>query len=243
MAAPPPPVKPKKTVVFCLPGRTFSNRFLTCWSNSLSALIKSENYNVLLSNEYSSFVAFARAKCLGADVLRGPDQKPFDGKVNYDVIVWIDSDMVWTSNQLVELIETAASVHPVVSGIYKMEDQVHFATVPAWDDDYYAQHGSYMFLTQELIDRFRNETGSHVMTCAYTGMGFMALRKGVLENMKYPWFCRNLHEIQSTNSTRPSIVEGCSEDVAFCRGVKEQAGIDILVNLNLRVGHEKAVVL
>ena len=38
--------------------------------------------------------------CLGADVLRGKDQKPFDGKLDYDFIMWIDSDQVFSVNHL-----------------------------------------------------------------------------------------------------------------------------------------------
>jgi hypothetical protein len=40
----------KKTVVFCVPGRTFSNNFLQSWTETLSELVKSGNFNVLLSN-------------------------------------------------------------------------------------------------------------------------------------------------------------------------------------------------
>ena len=61
----------KKTVVFCVPGRTFSNNFLQSWTETLSDLLKSGHFNVLLSNEYSSCVHIARAKCLGLSVDRG----------------------------------------------------------------------------------------------------------------------------------------------------------------------------
>jgi hypothetical protein len=68
-------------------------------------------------NDYSSFVPFARMKTLGLDVLRGSEQKPFDGNVNYDVWVTIDSDMFFIPEQIIELIEDTDK-HPVVSGVY-----------------------------------------------------------------------------------------------------------------------------
>ena len=40
-------------------------------------------------------VNFARCKVLGANVLRGPKQIPWDGKLNYDYQLWIDSDIVF----------------------------------------------------------------------------------------------------------------------------------------------------
>ena len=42
---------------------------------------------------------FARCKCLGANVLRGPDQIPWDGKLNYDYQLWIDSDIVFSTEK------------------------------------------------------------------------------------------------------------------------------------------------
>ena len=40
--------------------------------------------SIQISQDYSSMVNFARCKCLGANVLRGPDQIPWDGKLQYD---------------------------------------------------------------------------------------------------------------------------------------------------------------
>jgi hypothetical protein len=42
-------------------------------------------------------------KTLGLDVLRGADQKPFGGQVDYDIWLTIDSDIVFTPEQLIEL--------------------------------------------------------------------------------------------------------------------------------------------
>ena len=49
-------------------------------------------------------VNFARCKCLEANVLRGPDQMPWDGKLNYDYQLWIDSDIVFNSEKFYQLI-------------------------------------------------------------------------------------------------------------------------------------------
>ena len=106
------------TVVFCLPGGSFSNTFLMCWSNTLYTLVKSNKYNIAISNDYSSHVHFVRAKCLGADVTAGPDQKPFQGKLDYDVILWLDSDMVFNYEMIEQLIESCLYKYPVVSGVY-----------------------------------------------------------------------------------------------------------------------------
>ena len=56
--------------------------------------------NIQISQDYSSMVNFARCKCLGANVLRGPDQLAWDGKLEYDWQLWIDSDIVFNTEIL-----------------------------------------------------------------------------------------------------------------------------------------------
>lgn len=245
------PGPPKKKVIFCLPGRQYSNRFLLNWSNVLVTLLSSGDYDVRISNEYSSFVSFARARCLGASVERGMHQKPFGGQIDYDVLVWIDSDIYFTVGQVIELIDSALRDHPVVSGVYMMEDNTHFACVREWNDAYFLQHGTYAFETVQSLQLYVQQAQQQAqaqqgiyLPCAYAGMGFMAIRKGILEQLPYPWFYRNLHRIPTGNPALPELVEQCSEDVSLCRNMID-AGIipAIMVKLNLRVGHEKIRIL
>ena len=58
-------------------------------------------------------VNFARCKCLGANVLRGPDQIPWDGKLKYDYQLWIDSDIVFDSNKFWQLCDLSVPAESV----------------------------------------------------------------------------------------------------------------------------------
>ena len=107
-----------KKVIVAFPGREYSGDFLMVWSETLLALTK-EGYQIALVNQYSSFAPFARMKTLGLDVLRGKDQKPFDGKLDYDVWLTIDSDVIFTPKQVMEIIEDTDK-YPVVSGMYRL---------------------------------------------------------------------------------------------------------------------------
>ena len=71
-----------KTVVFCLPGRGVSYIFLKAFVQLCFDLVQA-GASIQISQDYSSMVNFARCKCLGANVLRGPDQLPWDGKLKY----------------------------------------------------------------------------------------------------------------------------------------------------------------
>tara|TARA_R100001440_G_scaffold73209_1_gene97578 strand:+ start:26 stop:919 length:894 start_codon:yes stop_codon:yes gene_type:complete len=95
-----------RTFVFCLPGRGVSYNFLKSFV-SLSFDLVQSGAAIQISQDYSSMVNFARCKCLGANVLRGPNQLPWDGKLKYDYQVWIDSDIVFNTEKFYQLILNA----------------------------------------------------------------------------------------------------------------------------------------
>ena len=214
-------------VIIALPGRTFSGGFMLNLLETVQTL-KSKNYTVMIINEYSSYVTYSRMKTLGLDVLRGADQKPFGGKIEYDVWVTVDSDIRFTPEQIIELIEDT-NTYPVVSGLYRMEDLKHYACVKKWDVEHYITNGSFEFMKsdEEIKDKY--------ISVAYNGMGFFACRKGVIEKLKYPYFTYPLIEMDGLRET-------CSEDVSFCKNLTD-TGFEIIVNTSLRVGHEKTLVI
>jgi hypothetical protein len=220
-------------VILALPGRTFSGQFMMNFVNTVMTL-KTKGYDIAISNEYSSYVTFSRMKTLGLDVRRGVDQVPFDGKLDYDVWLTIDSDIIFTPEQVIELIEDIET-HPVVSGLYRMEDMTHFACVKEWNVDYFKKFGSFQFMK---VDDF--EKAPKFVSVAYNGMGFFACRKGVIEKLKYPYFSYPLIEIEGKDGN--VLKDTCSEDVAFCKNITD-AGIEVIVNTTLRVGHEKTLVI
>jgi len=95
-----------KTIVFCLPGRGVSYHFLKAFVGLCFDLVQN-GAAIQISQDYSSMVNFARCKCLGANVLRGPDQKPWDGNLKYDYQLWIDSDIMFDTEKFYRLIHNA----------------------------------------------------------------------------------------------------------------------------------------
>ena len=217
-------------VVLALPGRTFSGSFLMNWTQTVMTLNK-RGYEIVVTNEYSSYVTYSRMKTLGLDVLRGADQVPFGGTLNYDVWLTIDSDIIFTPEQVIELIEDTKK-YPVVSGLYRMQDRVHFATVQEWDVEYFKKYGSFEFMRDLPADKY--------IPVAYSGMGFFACRRGVIEKLKYPYFSYPLVEIEAEDGK--ILRDTCSEDVSFCKNLTD-AGFEIMVNTDLHVGHEKTLVV
>jgi len=220
-------------IILALPGREYSGEFLCNWSQTLIELTKM-GHEIVMINEFSSFVTFSRMKTLGLDVLRGASQLPFNGQIYYDVWITIDSDIIFTPEQVLELINDTKE-YPVISGVYRMADLKHYAVVKDWDIEHFKKHGTFQFLTKEDLDE-----SEKYLPVVYNGMGFFACRKGVIESLKYPYFSYPLMEIETEDGK--VIRDMCSEDVAFCKNLKD-AGYQVVVNTTLRVGHEKKLVI
>jgi len=143
---------------------------------------------------------------------------------------------------LVELIEST-DIHPVVSGYYMMADGKNLAVVQDWNEAYFAKNGTFQFMTLQDIDALNKDADnkSHkFLDVNYVGMGFFACKREVLDSLKYPYFYAPLQRIR--NEEGKTIVDMCSEDVAFTKNIRAQ-GYSIMLHTGLRVGHEKRVIL
>jgi hypothetical protein len=232
------PVEVKKKIIFGLPGDNFSSKFLLSWTATINALWENKKYDIVVSTGVSSFVTFARMQTLGLDVLRGIAQKPFDN-MDFDVWITIDSDIIFTPQQVIDLIEST-NQHPVVSGMYRMSNLTSYTIVKDWDTEYFAKNGTFKFLTPEDVTKWKTETQLKYLPVHYTGLGFFAITKDVLRKMSYPYFYSEMQEIITDDGK--ILRDICSEDVAFCKNILK-LGIPIVINTDIRVGHNKLIVI
>ena len=215
------PVKLKK-IIFALPGYNFSSKFMISWTSMLSKLWDTRKYDIMISPSTGSYVPFVRMHTLGLDTLRGCDQKPFNNQ-DFDVWITIDSDIVFTPDQIIELIESTEE-HPVVAGMYRMADLTNYAFVKDWDIEHFKKHGSFKFITPEEVETWKKETEFKYYPVVYSGMGFMAVKKEVFDKISYPYFDSELEVIEGDDGK--IIKDICSEDVAFSKNINK-AGIKL----------------
>jgi len=213
-------------IIFCLPGNSFSGKFLECWTELIAFCLRS-NIHFGLSRKSSCNIYYVRNMCLAGDVQRGEKQKPFDGKADYTHLMWIDSDVLFNPNQFSQLLNRNVDI---VSGLYLMEGGQAFAAVKDWDEEFFKQHGYFQFLTPKDLDGQKD-----LMEVSYAGFGFILIKRGVFESMTYPWFRPIFKKIGDA-------IDFTMEDVAFCLRAQE-AGYKIYVDPLVKVGHEKTTIL
>lgn len=211
-------------IVFCIPGQTFSNTFLQCWTDLILACPQLGVHPICPIFPYISNVYISRNVCLLGDPQKGLGQKPFQGKIHYDYMMWIDSDSEWTISEfkrLLDLMESNKHIH-ILSGVYMHGNGETLVTL----DD-----AGELLLPGEL------EQLPELVKMPHTGMGFMLVRSGVFEYIKYPWFVPILPMDEQGN-----IIDIMGDDVAFCERAK-QIGFDTWIATSVRIGHEKARIL
>ena len=205
-------------VVFCIPGNNFSNRFLKCWTNLTRELHKRDIEYELLS-QYIPNVYQVRSLLLGADRKFGQYQTPWQGKRDYDYIMWIDSDQVFEPNDFFKLLEHDKDI---VSGLYLRKPQGDTLNDIPIEFACFNEDGKRLYT---------NEVNGELRKVWSNGMGWMLIKKGVFEKIEYPWF--------------GPIIEGLGfhgEDVSFQLRARD-SGFESYVDTSVIVGHEKEVVL
>ena len=232
-----------KSIVFCMPGRGCSYTFLKNFVQLCFDLVQNQ-MSIQISQDYSSMVNFARCKCLGANVLRGPDQVPWDGKLNYDYQLWIDSDIVFNTEKFWQLCDVAFPAEAVAdeskerhisAGWYSTEDG-RTTSVAHWlEEDDFRNNGGVM--NHEMVDGIQKR--KKPFTVDYTGFGWVLIKNGVFENkeIRYPWFAPKMQTFESG-----AVQDMCGEDVSFCLDAID-AGYEIWCDPRIRVGHEKTRVI
>lgn len=176
-------------------------------------------------------VHYARMHCLEGDPLFGDRQVPFQGKLQYDYLMWIDSDIDFTPENFYQLLRMDK---PISTGMYKIQNH----------QNNNAEYAIKMFednhcLTDSLIQQ-RGIQSSQI-PIEFAGMGWMLVKKGVIESMQYPWFrsdCTTL-VIPETNIRTTQLT---SEDHYFCQQANKM-GYGVWAHTGCIVGHEKTVVL
>ena len=174
--------------------------------------------------EYSSLVADAREKTIGGLGYQNPtDSRPGQGLHTYDRILWIDSDIEWEPDDIVQLFSNNVDV---VSGCYMLANEE--VTV-------YPKVLRGGMTKAEIMAKKKPFTVRGVV------FGFLAVKQGVFEKIKRPWFSQCEVEVMNEETGEVEYkFPLMGEDLSWCEKV-HRMGIDIWVDPLVRVNHHKQV--
>ena len=219
-----------RSIVFLLPGRTFTQGFVKSFDETISSLMQMKALEIHKSFEYSSDIYACRNTIMTPGEL-GPypveGKRPFNGKIDYDWLLWIDSDMVFTVQDVMKI--TSHNVD-VVSGVCPI-DYNRVALADIIEDE--RGVGIQYHTVKSIQSAPRDKDG--LVPVQFAGFAFLAVKRGVFEALEFPWF--RTSEIMRGKA---KVVAG--EDFAMCERIRE-AGFTIYADPDVKIGHEKAMVL
>jgi hypothetical protein len=213
--------------VFLLPGNVFSRDFLLSWSNTLVDLMLN-NVTFRFFSAYNTLLSLNRNTLLGGieAVMRSENSTTlFEGRIVCKKVVFIDSDMVWSIEDMRSLL---LSPYDVVSGVYSSQDNERCVVMKSGYD---------MYSIEEM------NTKKEPFVTESAGLGFVACSFEALTKLPFPWFDVSYLKLDNTKKRRVKDEDlFISEDRYFFKQLKD-AGYDLHIDPSIRVGHQKNLVL
>jgi hypothetical protein len=215
--------KPHVNLIIATPGHSV----MSTYARSLLAttqMLSSKGITWAWSSEYSSHVADAREMTLNGDNQNDPaEQRPFKGNVTYDKILWIDSDIAFTPEDVLKLYE---SDYDVVSGAYLLANGEAVVYKELFGPGYTYDE---VLKMEEPVEVFG------------AGFGFIMVKQGIFEKLTRPWFQSTMATSVAADGTEFTFpIMG--EDLSWCKRVGD-LGFKIWFDPTVRVTHHKTMKL
>jgi len=215
-------VIPHYDVVIATPGTAMKAEYVKSLVSTCAALDDLGLTYTFLAKQ-SSFVPSARElTAIDSDSHDYTTSSIGSGRFTYNKIFWIDSDIEWTPEAFMKIYESELDV---VSGMYQTHPNGTVAVNLSDPEGRPTKVNKVHFLLHwEPV-----EVGG-------VGFGFVAMKQGVFENMKRPWF-----KIREVYWEENGFAVNMGEDYSWCEGAKE-AGYKIWLDPTVKVRHHKETI-
>lgn len=202
-----------------IPGKSYTQGFMRGLLDLTNQLTES-SINATIHNFYGPYLPEVRnVLLLGGHPATG-NRAPFNG--DYDYIMWIETDIVFTAEDFFTLYKNARNNDlDFVTGLFPMGPQHE-----AWEQ--HAVAGTWKG------GRLRIE-GSGLEEIDYCGVGFLLVRKGVYEALRYPWY--GMGEIYHFDEEK-SLWYYMGDDFSTASRIQEM-GFKLYADRDVKLGHEK----
>jgi hypothetical protein len=210
----------KVDLVIATPGHSLMGGYVKSLIDTVAEL-SNRGISWAFSNAYESHVADARETTLsGTKDNSVLENRPFQGLLNYKKILWIDSDIVWTPEDVIKLYE---SDKDIVSGAYLLAS---------------GEVTAYPVALKRALTYDEVLPMTELMKVGAIGFGFVCIKQGVFESLSRPWFQSAITTltVDGKDFTFPII----GEDISFCERARAN-GYDIWFDPTVRVTHHKTM--
>jgi hypothetical protein len=208
-------------VLICTPGHSMEAEYVKSLVETLKVLDK-EKITYKYLSEYSSTVSGAReATLMGSLFLDVFSEKPVGGKVTYDKIFWIDSDISWDPKDFIRIYQ---SDKDITSGIY-----LNNKGLPMFTQLESELNVDVMAMCQ-YVKKFE---------VAAAGFGFISVKSGIYEKMQRPWFENIYQEVENKDKTK-KIKIPFGEDYSWCYRARF-GGYKIYIDPLVKITHNKKI--
>lgn len=214
---------PHVNLIIATPGHSVMSTYVRSLMGAL-AVLSEEGITWAWSSEYSSHVADAREMTLNGDNQNDPnEQRPFKGKLTYDKILWIDSDITFTPE---DVLKAYKSDKDIISGAYLLASGEVTAYKELFGPPY------------SYEDILKMEEPVQVFSA---GMGFMCVKQGIFEKLTRPWFQAPIATKKMADGSEFTFpIMG--EDIGFCKRVND-LGFEVWLDPTIRLIHNKMMKL
>jgi hypothetical protein len=160
---------------------------------------------------------------------------------NAEWLVWIDSDIQFSIEQIEDLV-SVPSEYKFVTGWYRSNysDQ---SMVGHWDEDFFRKHHHMPFTSVKWLTEIAKNEPDKLVQVDWCGFGFTKVHRSIFEDMQYPYFPLNeakIEDCEKGNGDKFTLRDLSFEDVSFCQNCYEATQIKPIVVPRLRVGHYKS---
>lgn len=203
-------------IVIATPASMINASYVRSLTKTIKAL-EDNGISWTFINHESCYIRDARERIIndGAES-ETSNPLPFNGRIAYKKIIWIDSDIQWEPEHILSLYY---SDRDIVTGAYMMTNGKIAVSIDGTDSPF-----PHQIPTSREIE---------VVTC---GFGFLCIKSGVFEKMPKPWFDNYIYEDNGR------LVTSIGEDVSWCIKARE-CGFKIWLYPNVRVIHNKTMSL
>lgn len=194
----------------------------TEYMESINSLLKQENqlpFKISYESPICDDITISKNTGIngGTDIFT--NQKHIIEKLPYDGFLFINSDIKFTANDVMNLIKRNA---PIIGAKYQNKTYPDFAKSGYWSQKLgYSPKSNWISITHKGLTKVD-----------WVGSGFLYVSKYVIQNMTYPWFFNTVVNAVSPDGTPISVIN--SDEFGFAIKAFE-IGASIFCDCNIEV--------